>query len=108
MDDPDLQQRRNIAEAVRRYDIKQTEGWASLLQLSPQANVESVETFEDEIQLKGDTFAGAVLWHVTLQFGDQGGAIVTSESLPGRFEGHVIAGIPEIDRMVVDTSAVFQ
>lgn len=108
MDDPDLQQRRLIAEAVRGCDLTQTEGWAALLQLSPQANVESVETFEDEIQLKDDTFAGALLWHVTLQFDDEGRSIVTSESLPGRFEGHFVGGAPEIERMVVDTFAVFE
>ena len=106
MDDPD--RRRLIAEAIRGCDLTQTDGWAALLKLSPQANIESVETFEDEIQLKDEVFAGALLWHVTLQFGDNGQPIVTSESLPGRFEGRFVDGAPKIERMIVDTTSVFE
>jgi hypothetical protein len=52
-------------------------------------------------------FAGALLWHVTLQFDDAGRSIVTSESLPGRFEGHFVEGAPKI-YMSVDTSSIFE
>jgi Predicted pPIWI-associating nuclease len=108
MEDRDLERRHLVAEAVRSHDLTRTEAWDSLLQLSSRANVESVETFEDEILLEGDAFTGALLWHVTLQFDDKGRLIDTSESFPGKFEGRFVDGTPSIKRMSVDTFSIFE
>jgi hypothetical protein len=106
MNTPDV--RRQIVEAVRGYDLTQVENWATLRRLSDLACVDSIEIFEDEIQFQDNIFAGGLLWHITLRFINKDRSIDISESLPGRFEGRMVASMPYIERLSVDITSILE
>ena len=99
--------RQKIVSAVRGIDPANTEAWKDLSLLESTPRVDAVETFEKEVQIDGAKFSGALLWHVTLTYGSLDDQIVSSESFPGKFEGHIIEGVPSIDRMTIDTSSFY-
>jgi hypothetical protein len=99
--------RQKIVSAVRSKDVTDTEAWHDLSALAPTPRVDSIETFEEEVQIEGQTFSGALLWYVTLTYGQPNDVVVSSESFPGKFEGHIADGIPSIDRMTIDTSSSY-
>ncbi len=100
---------RVIIEAVQAQEATETAAWSDLGTLSSNTVVNTVETFPEEIRINGDAFSGPLTWYVTLSYGkDEGDRLNTSESFPGRFEGHFENGEPVIDRMTVDVSSFYE
>jgi hypothetical protein len=99
--------REKIVSAVRAKEPTETEAWQDLSVLASAPRVDAIETFEDEIQIEGTAFSGALLWYVTLTYGPPDDEVVSSESFPGKFEGHMTDGLPSIDRMTIDTSSFY-
>lgn len=101
------QRQRDVAEALRSQNLKETEAGRHLLVLSTDTHIDSLEVLEEEIILEGDNFSGPVLWHVTLSFPNpKQGPIVSSESFPGTFQGRYDDGQPCIETLDVDTSSL--
>ena len=99
--------RKKIVATVRKVEWADTEAWNDLSLLAPAPRVDAVETFEDEIQIDGIKFSGALLWYVTLTYGPPDDQVVSSESFPGKFEGHIHDDGPSIDRMTIDTASFY-
>lgn len=102
--------RLSIVEAVHAKEMTETEAWQDLNALSTNTMVDTVETFNDEIRIEDNMFSGPLLWYVILRYGndEESDQLVSSESFPGSFEGHVANGTPIIDRMVVDVSSFYE
>jgi hypothetical protein len=98
--------RQAIALAVRKIDVTETDAWKDLSLLAKKVTVDALELFEEEIQLKNSDFSGALVWYVTLEYGPDEDPISTTESFPGKFEGHLDNEQPHIDSMVADTSSL--
>src|SRR5271170_2564316 len=81
------ERQRRVAKALRALDFADTEAKEALSRLASSINLESMELFEDEIQVTGATFRGPALWHVQLLFNNPDGDMTVSESFPGSFEG---------------------
>jgi hypothetical protein len=98
--------RRKIGEAVQGMDFHDTQAWSDLDLLSTSTQIDTVETFENEIRFEGDQFQGPVTWYVVLRYGlHTGDPLETSESFPGTFHGRLVDGEAVIDDMTVDTSS---
>lgn len=102
--------RRQIVEAVQDREVTTTEAWSDLDSLSSNTTVDTVETFPEEIRIEGSTFEGPLLWYVVLHYGpDDADQLISSESFPGHFEGHLNEeASPIIDKMVVDVSGFYE
>lgn len=99
---------RDIIAAVRSIEVTETDAWNDLSALASRPYVDSIEVFEDEIQIRGLEFAGPLLWYVTLAYGPKDDEVVTSESFPGKFEGRIEDGVPTIHLMTMDTSSFYE
>jgi hypothetical protein len=86
-----------------------TEAWTDLSLLSSNTRVDTIEIFEREVRIDGEQFTGPITWYVVLEYGprDDDGALRTSESFPGTFEGHFEGDTPIVDRMTVDTTSFY-
>lgn len=100
--------RRRIAENLREFDITQTDAWIALSSLASSLEINSIEIFEDEIQVSGADFSGPILWYVTLSYGNVEDPLISSESFPGKFEGYIDDGKPIIASMTADTSSFYE
>ena len=106
MDEKNRILRRKIVEAVQAMDYQDTQAWSDLDLLSASTQIDTVETFENEIRFEGDQFQGPLTWYVVLRYGmNTHDPLETSESFPGTFHGRVIDAEPVIDDMTVDTSS---
>jgi hypothetical protein len=103
----DLQRRRLVAQALRAFDLRQTEAGELLAGLSTSTRIDTAEVFEDEVLLDGETFSGPMVWHVALSFPEpDADALVTSETLPGVFRGHFDGDEAIFDELDVDLSSL--
>lgn len=106
MDDNIRILRRKIIEAVQAMDYQDTQAWSELDLLSTSTQIDTVETFENEIRFEGDQFQGPLTWYVVLRYGmNTNDPLETSESFPGAFHGRIVDSQPVIDDMTVDTSS---
>ncbi|CAN7296017.1 hypothetical protein LJR235_001414 [Pararhizobium sp. LjRoot235] len=106
MDNKNQILRRKIVEAVQAMDHQDTQAWSDLDLLSTSTQIDTVETFENEIRFDGDQFEGPLTWYVVLRYGmNTDDPLETSESFPGTFHGRVVESDPVIDDMTVDTSS---
>ncbi len=106
MDDKIRILRRKIIEAVQAMDYQDTQAWSDLDLLSTSTQIDTVETFENEIRFDGDQFQGPLTWYVVLRYGmNTDDPLETSESFPGTFHGRIVDSEPVIDDMTVDSSS---
>jgi hypothetical protein len=99
---------RSIVATVRDMEVTETDAWDVLSALASVTEVDAMEIFEDEIQIDGEKFSGPLLWYVTLIYGPPNDQVVSSESFPGKFEGHIENGVPSVDSMTMDTSSFYE
>jgi hypothetical protein len=109
MDRQDRQLRQQIIEAIKARDLTDTEAWNDLSALSTDTQLDTIETFDDEIRIEDGNFSGPLTWYVSLRYGQEGtdNLLVMSESFPGSFEGHLEDGRPVIDRMFAAVSSFY-
>ncbi|GLS36587.1 hypothetical protein GCM10010869_21770 [Mesorhizobium tianshanense] len=106
MDDKNRVLRRKIVEAVQAMDYQDTQARSDLDLLSTSTQIDTVETFENEIRFEGNQFQGPLTWYVVLRYGmNTDDPLETSESFPGAFHGSLVDSEPVIDDMTVDTSS---
>lgn len=98
------EQQRQIAQAVRAFDVSHTEAGQVLASLSTNTEIEGLEVFEEEIAIDGGVFSGPLLWHVVLRFAGED-PVTAAETFPGSFEGSFEQAGPRILHMTVDTRA---
>jgi Predicted pPIWI-associating nuclease len=96
-----------IAEAVRNFEVTESEAWQQLSLLSTNTKIDSVEVFNEEITFKDSRFTGPLLWHVTLQYGDGEDEFTSSDSFPGVFEGTIQGQHAEVHKLTADTSSFY-
>lgn len=110
MTDKEEALRRSITEAVKAKEVMDTEAWTNLSLLSSDTQIDTVETFIDEIRIDGERFVGPLLWYVKLNYGqaNDDDFLALSESFPGSFEGRIEDGQAVIDHMTADTSSFYE
>jgi carbohydrate-binding DOMON domain-containing protein len=110
MEDETQKLQRRITDAVQAHEFVQTEAWGALAALSSDTQIETVETFDDEVRIEGNSFAGPLIWYVKLRYGQEQTEdyLVLSESFPGHFEGRFEGEEPIIEQMTADTSSFYE
>lgn len=102
------QLRRTIANAVRQVEPSTTQGGGDLALLSQNTQFESVEVFDDEISISGQTFTGPIVWHVELVYSDPEGEIRQSDSYPGTVTGRIDGDEVTVEEMTADTRSFYR
>lgn len=102
------QLRRTIANAVRQVDPSTTQGGMDLALLSQDTQFESVEVFDDEVSISGQSFTGPIVWHVQLVYNEPEGDIRQSDSYPGTVTGHIDGDQVTIEQMTADTRSFYR
>ena len=102
------QLRRTIATAVRAVEPSVTEGGGDLALLSQSTHFESVEVFDDEISISGQSFTGPIVWHVELVYSDPDGDIRQSDSYPGTVVGRLEGEEVIVEHMTADTRSFYR
>ena len=94
--------------AVRAAKTQETSGWREIVKLSPRASLVELETFDNELIIRDDTFQGSVLWHVQLKFADGDDEVVLTDSFPGIFSGMFVDDAANLMDVTADTSGFFR
>src|SRR5262249_15767871 len=104
--DPAFEQRSRIVEAIRNYDLSKHAAWRQLRSLSTKAMLEGIEADPEGVLVDANGhFRGVMNVYVTLEYGTGASKFADSESLLGRFEGHLEPnGGAKIDDISVDTT----
>lgn len=94
-----------IVDAVRKFDLAQSEAWPDLDSLSSDTSIDAVHVDPEGVILNVDgTFEGSASVYVNLDYGPEED-LRTTEAFIGRFDGRLAKGkLPAIEHFRVDTS----